>query len=831
MNDPHPNEEIWRIQTLLSYNILDTPYEEDFDGLVQLISIICESPIAIISMIDENRQWYKAKVGIAFNEVQREESFCQHTVLQDGILEIEDAKLDDRVKDNPHVTVSEGIRFYAGAPLKADNGHNIGTVCVVDTKPKKLRPDQRKALQILADQVMSLLEARKKNEELRKELSIVLDRKIEEAEKQLLQKEGEYDNLLKAIKLNNGVIEFSPEGKILKVNKNFLNSIGYSKEELLEKQHSILLNEEQKEDYCNFWQELKKGKSRGGRFMRRHKNGSEVWFQATYNPILDLDDEVIKVIKIAQDITAEINAQKEIQKAKETAESLNVHKDNFIANVSHEIRTPIHAILGFTELLLEQESIEGKLNYLKSIKTAGDNLLFIINDILDLSKIDAGIIEMDYSVFDLKQVVRNVFSILHLKAKQKEIALTYEFQEQVPQYLVGDKNRLTQILINLLGNAIKFTAQGSVKLGIGLQGSTGTKDRGYVEFTVTDTGIGIAEEKLDKIFQRFSQADEAISRKFGGTGLGLNISKQLIEKQDGSIEVSSEIGKGSTFKVVIPYKISENPIAEKSPYSVEGESITRKANILVCEDNELNQKLIKAILSEKGHHVDIASNGNIGLEFLAKNQYDLVFMDIQMPEKDGYETTREIRNTMDLKMPIIALSANFLNSEKVKCLERGMNDYLSKPFGKEELEGLLNRWLGSGGRKLTNAGVNKVRETDDVVFLNNLEEFSGGNEEFKAEMILLFIEQSERMLQDLEKSVEQNDFKSIKSTAHKFKSSFGIIGADTENLNNLEEIQEGEVNQKEVEELLKALKDQLKKIFFILKKINKPQYENPTGGR
>ena len=347
-------EEIKRLQTLLSYNILDTPYEQEFDSLVKLISLVCNSPIAIISMIDDKRQWYKAKTGIDQDEAPISETFCQYALQQEDVLEITDATRDERVKNNPQVLAEDGIRFYAGVNLKSDTGYKIGTVCVVDTEPKQLSEEQKQSLRLIADQTMSLLEARKKNRELREELEDIIDHKAKEAQRQLLQKKIEYNVLLRAIKKSNAVVEFSPEGTIKSVNDNFLTIMGYSREEVLGENHDIFLHEDQQEKHIEFWSALRRGKFYSGRFIRKHRDGSSVWIRATYNPITDHQHNVIRVIAIAQDITTEIEAEKALQQAKEAAESLNNQKDSFIANVSHEIRTPIHAVLGFTELLLEQ---------------------------------------------------------------------------------------------------------------------------------------------------------------------------------------------------------------------------------------------------------------------------------------------------------------------------------------------------------------------------------------------------------------------------------------------------------------------------------------------
>jgi len=702
------NKEIKRLQTLLSYNILDTPYEKDFDELAQLIALICDVPIAIISMIDDKRQWYKAKVGISMNEVPIEETFCKYTVVQDELLEISDALVDERVKNNPHVTAENGIRFYAGMPLKTESGYNIGTVCVVGDEPKKLTEKQRKALKLLTSQAMHLLETRKKNKNLGTELSSILGKKIAETQKKLQLKESENKSLMKAVKNSSGVVEFEPDGTIISINRNFEEISGYREDQLLGSHHKMLITPADYAENDRLWKSLNQGKYKTGRLRRIHKNGSEIYLQASYNPIQDIEGKVIKVVKISQDITKEIEAELSLQKAKEMAENLNEQKDNFIANVSHEIRTPIHAVLGFTDLLLENEADTHKINYLNAVKIAGDSLLFIVNDILDLSKMEAGLLQIDKDVFCIRDVMSRVFSILHLKAHQKKIEFEPKLSPEVPKLLIGDKNRLSQILINLLGNAIKFTSVGSVTLEVSVIKDNSEKT--ILKFKVSDTGIGIPKDKLDTVFQRFLQAEENTSQKYGGTGLGLNISKQLIEKQDGSIEVKSEHGKGTDFIFNIPF---EKPAGEAEVLNTEAEAVAGEYNtgrILVCEDSELNQRLVKALLKGKGLEVDIASNGEIAISFLKRNTYDLIFMDVQMPVKNGYETTEIIRNQLELSTPIVALTANFMAAERQKCRQVGMDDYLAKPFQKKQLFEKIEEWVTGKKNNVANLEANNSRQ-------------------------------------------------------------------------------------------------------------------------
>ena len=384
----------------------------------------------------------------------------------------------------------------------------------------------------------------------------------------------------------------------------------------------------------------------------------------------------------------------ELEKIK--AEQSEKFKQQFLANMSHEIRTPMNSIIGMTNLLINSELQEQQRKYLNIIKKSSENLLVIINDILDLSKIEAGKMEFEKIDFLVSEVVETVFYTVHFKAEEKNLELTYTIDEGLPKALQGDPVRLNQILINLTGNAIKFTEKGSVNIGVKLLNKSGNQV--IVEFAVTDTGIGIPEDKLNSIFESFSQASSDTTRKFGGTGLGLTISKQLIELQGGVIYVRSDYGKGTTFSFKMPYEIgSADEIGKKmmsmtdiSPDELKG------IRILLVEDNQFNQMVAVDTLEElvKGISIEIAENGKKALEKLEANDYDVVLMDIQMPEMDGFETTVHIRKNFPSqknKIAIIAMTANVTKDEVDKCFEAGMDEYIAKPFVPQDLLNKLGK--------------------------------------------------------------------------------------------------------------------------------------------
>lgn len=779
--------DINRIQSLLAYSVIDTPSEEFYDTLNSLVSTICNTPISLISFIDGERQWYKSKIGIEEDEIPVEETICQYSLLEDDILEIPDTLNDIRLVDNPSVQVENGIRFYAGISLRAENGHAIGSVCAADFKPQQLSDMQKQSLRDIAKMIMIHLEAKKRNEEMERELKHVLNEKIESSQKQIQTQEKVYNNLLDAISQSNAIIEFSKDGTILNLNTRFAEMMGYSVEELIGQKHAVFLTESlyEKDDFL--WEQLATGKPYTGKFKRKNKEGKAIWIQASYSPVIDLSGEITKITNISIDITNDISAI-------DALEELSNQKDNFIANISHELRSPIHAIIGFTDLLIEKESDPSKQKQLQSVKTAGDTLLYLVNGILDLSKIEAGLFQFDLMDFNLSDTVENVFSILGGKAAQKKVKFSYEIASDIPSLVHGDHHRLGQILINLLDNALKFTFEGEVKLLVSANWQS--KKQVELTFTISDTGIGIPEEKLESVFGRFTQAEEHTTRKYGGTGLGLNICKLLVEKQGGTITVKSEVGVNTQFIFNLLFEVPEKQELTKQNTSlVDYRFLAGK--VLMCEDNEANRMLAQQLFAATNIELDMAENGKTGIELLQQKTYDLILMDVQMPEMDGYQTTDYIRNKLQSSIPIIALTAHSIMKEKEKCLAMGMNDYLSKPFRKDELFDKIHQWLNNE---------KQLMDDHEVAFsLDILREASMGNIEFENHLLNLFIEQSANGLEEIKNWQLQKEWDSISRMAHQLKSSFGMLGMDTSILDLLER----KVDPSEYPKQIKALENQI----------------------
>lgn len=614
---PIPVNEKERLSALRRYNILDTLPEEEFNDIAKLVAYICNVPVAHVSFMAEDRQWFKATVGFDAENVPRETTFCQYTILDSEMWVIPDAAKEPKLIGNPNVGGGFNVRFYAGIPLTSPDGYNIGTICAIDHEPKTINEDQKNALTILANHVISQLELRVKNIEL--------------------------------------------------------------------------------------------------------------------------------------------------DKQKEIAELAIYAKDSFLANMSHEIRTPLNAIIGFTELMAKTKLEPTQKEYIQNVQTAGENLMVIINDILDLSKIDTGNLIIESYPFNLKATLKHTYDLLKVKVAN-DIEFNLFLDADMPEVVVGDRGRLTQIVTNLAGNAIKFTQKGDITLSVKKLAETDTSYT--LRFSVKDTGIGISQEKLGSIFERFTQAEESTTRRFGGTGLGLSIVKQLIELQNGEINVKSRPGAGSEFYFIMDFKKSDS---KAEAYS-ESEIVLheqKKLSVLLCEDNILNQKLAKSVIDEFGFDLDIANNGEEGIAMFTQKHYDLVLMDLQMPVRDGYQTTEYLRCELKSDVPIIAMTAHSLVGEQQKCYDIGMNGYVPKPFKQADLLAEINRVL--------DAIIKEEKSRFKGIDLSYLLEMSCEDQDFINEMIYLFVNKIPNETDLLEKAIYEDDYESVKKIAHNMKSSLHIF--------------------------------------------------------
>lgn len=456
-------------------------------------------------------------------------------------------------------------------------------------------------------------------------------------------------------------------------------------------------------------------------------------------------------------------------------------KEQFLANISHEIRTPINGIAGMAGLLSQDSTPEERATYLNAIKHSAENLKVIINDILDLTAIESGKLRFENIPFNLHDLLPSLIGMFSYQAKEKKISLGYKIQPSVNRILLGDPVRLNQILINLISNAVKFTHSGEIELRCSAEGKK--KTGCVVKIQVTDTGVGVPSDKLDTIFESFSQADASVTRKYGGSGLGLTIVKQLVELQKGTIEVKSEEHKGSNFIVRIPYTFAKSELLKETAIrkttAARAVKMLQEMKVLLVEDNDINRLYAKSILQQWNCAVDIAENGLVAIEKIKYNFYDVVLMDVQMPVMDGYEATRAIR-LMDSHMrhaPIVALTANATKTDIDKCLSSGMNDYLPKPFTPDDLYRKIFRDLKIRKQKNGSPKKNSANKKADFD-LAYLRTISDNNVDFLQEMIQTFVQSIPPILKDMQQALTDKNWKKLSRLAHQIKPSFSLMGME-----------------------------------------------------
>jgi signal transduction histidine kinase/DNA-binding NarL/FixJ family response regulator len=626
-----------RIAALHRLEIMRTPREQRYDDIVQLAAHICDTPIALISLVDRDHQWFKACVGLSVDQTSRDVSFCSYAIVQedlDKVFVIPDATKDPRFCNNPLVTGPPHIRMYAGAPLVTSDGHALGSLCVIDNKPRDLTDRQLKTLQVLGRSVVAQMELRQ----------------------------------------------------------------------------SVL-----------------------------------------------------------------------------TAEAASSAKSEFLARMSHEIRTPLNGVIGIAEILLCKGGLgEAQLRHVNMIKTSADTLLTLINDILDFSKIEAGKLEMDCIDFDPRRIVDEVVEMLAAKAQGKGLGFFSQIAAGIPPRLRGDPDRLRQVVINLANNAIKFTPAGEVVVKVQMEGADAVHPA--LRFAVSDTGVGIPADRLDRLFKSFSQVDASTTRQFGGTGLGLAIAKQLVGLMQGEIGVDSVPGRGSTFWFVarfLPASGVEPPVTA-SPVDCPRADSKQSVRILLAEDNEINQEVAAGILEHSGYRVDVVSDGQSAIDAVAAKAYDIVLMDCQMPVLDGYEATRRLRvlekegrlGARAMRLPIIALTASAVQGDRQRCLDAGMDGHVTKPIDRHELIVAIQSLVGSGKNNdgsfqpLSQSGSSSLPIDIDLLMDRCM-----GDAKLAEDMLLLFDQDLPRQIEQLRQELRNHDASAVSDLVHEMKGISGNLSA------------------------------------------------------
>ncbi len=612
------------------------------------------------------------------------------------------------------------------------------------------------------------------------------------------------------------LITISIEGKITDMNQATANITGLTREKLTGTDFFDYFTEPQKAR--EVYQEVfAKSSVADYPLTIKHKAGKLT--DVLFNGSVYKDDNgmVLGVVIVARDVTEQKKIATELTEAKifaefatEIAEEAKIKaesatliaenavkaKQQFLSNMSHEIRTPMNAIIGFTKVVLKTNLTIKQKEYLNAIKTSGDALIVLINDILDLAKVDAGKMTFEKTPFKMASSIAAMLHLFETKIQEKNLSLIKEYDETIPEVLVGDPVRLHQVILNLVSNAVKFTTHGKIVVSVKLIAQN--EETVTIEFAVSDTGIGIAENKIKNIFDDFQQATSGTSRLYGGTGLGLAIVKQLVEPQGGSISVQSKIHEGSTFSFILNFQKTKVN-AELETEITEWNDEVKNINVLVVEDIALNQLLMKTLLDDFGFELDIAGNGKIAIEKLKEKSYDIILMDLQMPEMNGFEATEYIRKTMNSKIPIIALTADVTTVDQEKCKLVGMNDYIAKPVDERILYTKIISLVKKPDapelkKRVEEVKIENMKFTDLSYLLNRTK----SNNVLMMEMISLYLEQTPSLIKTMQDSLNDENWDLLQNSVHKMIPSFSIMGISKDYENIAKKIHEFASTQKMV---------------------------------
>lgn len=559
-----------------------------------------------------------------------------------------------------------------------------------------------------------------------------------------------------------------------------------------------------------------------------YRDDQPIPLRVSATPLYNEANNIEYAISVFDDITNIKNTENELINAKKLVEDSLKLKDSFLTNMSHEIRTPMNAILGFAELLAKKDLGTQENEYINTIRSAGETLLRLLNDILDFSKLDANMMVFEENPVSIRGVLESLCTLYQPRARNKGIVLSTICDDNIPELVLADNVRLTQVITNIVSNAIKFTEEGSVTVHAKLLKTEA--DIYYIQFDVKDSGIGIPKDKIGTVFKRFQQAGRETARIYGGTGLGLSIAKHIVESQGGEISVSSELGIGSVFTFYLPFKkFNEELHLMETIEETNDYSFLNHLHILLVEDNVFNIKLTKGIFMDYSIYMDLAEYGGKALEKLRNNPYDIILMDIELPDMNGYEIARIAREEYKINTPIIALTAHALAGEREKCLQAGMNDYLTKPINTKILFEKMHHLIRPGTIMVKDIDPVSLKEmypekdmiseshnknaADNVINFSYLQEISGGNKEFEKEIIEIYLSETTNNINLLQDSFSANDYNAMKMVAHKSKSAVAVIVGDMLK-KDFELIEQSALNKHITDEAYKSLN----KIVSILNK-------------
>lgn len=598
-------------------------------------------------------------------------------------------------------------------------------------------------------------------------------------EQKLKQQEEKYRGIIE--NMNLGLIEVDLNENIIYANQSFCNISGYQIDELTGRNTvDLFLTPEARQDFESKQSVRNKGESDAYEIQVRNKRGEVRWWMISGAPMYDPKGKITGSIGIHIDITDQIEVSEQLRNARQTAENSARAKETFMVNMSHEIRTPMNAISGFGKQLLNTELNAKQRSFVNAINAASANLLVVINDILDISKIEAGKLSVERISFSLREVVNTACNILTEKAEEKNLKLLKKIDTNLAEVLIGDPFRISQVLINLIGNSIKFTEKGEVCICVNLKESGRLGQE--IELIIRDTGVGISNEFLQHLFDKFEQEDDSTARTHGGTGLGMSITRELVELMGGTISVKSEKNKGTEFTISLIFPIGNAAeLTAQHPEIIPDNQLAGKT-IIVAEDNPYNQLLASTILERYGATVLVCGHGGEVLTALETNFADVILMDVQMPVIDGMQCTQQLRKLYGIGLPVIALTANAILGEREKCLAAGMDDFLSKPFEEQLLIRKVFKWIAAGSVIIRD----KEQHQSQLPDLSRLNKIAAGDTVFLKKMLTIFVNDIPKQIAEMQLAYSQNDFTKLGKIAHRIKPSVRDIGLNVDYLQEIE---------------------------------------------
>ncbi|WP_264566422.1 PAS domain S-box protein [Flavobacterium sp. N3904] len=632
------------------------------------------------------------------------------------------------------------------------------------------------------------------------------------AESNLKFQEEKYRNII--ANMNLGLIEVDNNEIIQFVNQSFATMSGFEVSELLGKNpKDLFVFGENKEKVTSKIALREQGISDLYQVPIKNKRGELKWWTISGGPNYDDNGNLIGSVGIHLDVTEQKQLEIDLESEKIKAQEASKAKETFLANMSHEIRTPLNAIIGFLRELEKQELTELQKKYIENSAIASKHLLSIINNILDISKIEAGEMTLEKEDFIFENSIKNVIRILKPKAKEKGLKLNFTISDQVNTVLKGDTLRLEQILYNLIGNALKFTSKGKISVDCNV-----IKDNTTFQelcLSIADTGIGMDQSFIENIFSKFSQEDKTITRKFGGTGLGMAITYELIQLMDAKIDIQSKRNEGTTIRIYANF-IKGDPENISNLKQQEKKVELNGLSILLVEDNEMNRMVAQNTLQYYDCTITEAENGMEAISILKNKNFDIILMDLQMPEMDGYETTKIIRNDFKLTTPIIALTANAFKAEIEKCKNAGMNDYVTKPFDETILLNTIAKYTVY--KEIENIKVPVTLSNEKLYNLNSLNNLSRGNSEFVLKMVRLFIKQTAEEIENITTALTVDDFQEVSRLIHKIKPSVESLGITSilEEIKLLEKIAKETTDKEQIKALFSIIKPTLLQVISLL---------------